>query len=111
MLFRQGHAEEKYTTERIFMAFNITRNDAKIRKSGQMMGGVKLRRKCRDLEDYFALVYSVLNKDPWLITDIYNEETKRLTPVFKDNRHDQSISSVAHKVRGGIIGNRILGHT
>lgn len=109
LFFAQPWAEEHWTTEHIFRAFNISINNTSIRKSGQLHAGVQLLRKCHDLEDYFQLVFSVVDKDPWLITDKYNEETKNLsvTPDFQDNRHDQSISSVAQKVRGGIIEKRI----
>ena len=41
---------------------------------------------------------SIIEVDPWLITDKYNEEAKHMNPGFKDNRHDQSIQSVAKKL-------------
>ena len=109
LFFAQPWPEEHWTTEHIFSAFNISLNNTSIRKSGQLHAGVQFLRKCQDLDNYFQLVFSVLDKDPWLITDIYNEETKQnnITPSFVDNRHDQSISSVAQKVRGGIIEKRI----
>eukprot|EP00590_Aulacoseira_subarctica_P005541 CAMPEP_0172425126 /NCGR_PEP_ID=MMETSP1064-20121228/30287_1 /TAXON_ID=202472 /ORGANISM="Aulacoseira subarctica , Strain CCAP 1002/5" /LENGTH=241 /DNA_ID=CAMNT_0013167765 /DNA_START=55 /DNA_END=777 /DNA_ORIENTATION=+ len=65
LLFQSSYPEEKWTTEHIFVSFNVSRNDTAIRKSGQTLGGVLLVHKCPDFEDYLALVYSVLNKDPW----------------------------------------------
>jgi hypothetical protein len=73
------------------MAFVIPTNDTAIRKSDLLQGSVQLLRKCKDLDDYFTLVYSVLDKDPWIITDRYNEASKRLELGFSGkNRHNQS---------------------
>jgi len=109
LLFEEPYPEEQWTTEHIFTAFNISLNNTSIRKSDQLHAGDQFLRKCHDLENFFQLVFSVIDKDPWLITDKYNDETKKfsVTPNFVDNRHDQSISSVAQKVRGGIIGKNI----
>ena len=42
----------------------------------------------------------VLNRDPWLITDKYDEESKRLNTGFQVSRHDQTISSISRKLLG-----------
>jgi hypothetical protein len=97
------YIEDHWTIEHIFMAFDIPANDTAIRKSVQLQGSVQLLRKCSDLDDYFTLIYSVLDKDPWIITDRYNAESQSMGKSGA-NRHDQSISSVAQKVRGAIIG-------
>ena len=102
LLFQQPHIEKIWTTERIFKAFNVSVNDTYVRETAQTWAGSQLLRKCNDLQDHLALVFSVLDKDPWIITDKYNDETKQDFPLLKENRHDQSINSVTHKVRGGL---------
>ena len=59
--------------------------------------------KGRKSEKWLDFVLSVLRKDPMIITDIYNEETKKVNPLFEDNRHDQSIGSVSLKIIGALI--------
>jgi hypothetical protein len=49
------------------------------------------------------MVNEILERDPWLFTDKYNEEAKRLHPEFIDNRHDQSILSVSRKMIGSVV--------
>lgn len=43
---------------------------------------------------------TILEEDPWLFTDKYNVNAKQVNPDFVENRHDQSISSVARKLLG-----------
>ena len=50
-----------------------------------------------------ALSIEALDTDPYVITDKYNEEAHRLNPLFRDNRHDQSISSVTRKQVGCLM--------
>ena len=50
--------------------------------------------------DETAGCWEVYLRDPWMITDKYNGETKKTNPSFKENRHDQSIMSVSRKLLG-----------
>jgi hypothetical protein len=103
LLFDHPYIEDHWTSEHIFRAFGIPPDDTIIRKSKQLQGSVQLLRKCQDLDDYFTLVYFILDKDPWIITDRYSEESQKMG-FAAQNRHDQSISSIAQKLRGAIIG-------
>ena len=52
---------------------------------------------------FLKRVFSVLEKDPYVITDKYNEEAKMEDNRFVDNRHDQSLSSVILKTIGCVV--------
>eukprot|EP00985_Skeletonema_marinoi_P020593 scaffold12293_cov120-Skeletonema_marinoi.AAC.12 len=93
------HAEYKWTTEKIFRAFNVSMEDP-IRLSGQIEGGTLLMQKGPHLRSWLKIIKDILLQDPWLITDKYNDESKALTPDFNDNRHDQSLSSLSRKIHG-----------
>lgn len=99
LCFDLGHAEQKYTTEKIFGAFNVSTEDP-LRLSGQIVGGVLLMQKGPHLRSWLKIVKDALLRDPWIITDKYNKETMAVTKAFKDNRHDQSLSSVSRKING-----------
>ena len=45
----------------------------------------------------------VLEGDALLFTDHYNREAKLVDSQFKDNRHDQSVSSVLRKIIGSVV--------
>mmetsp|Transcript_4338 Transcript_4338/g.9715 ORF Transcript_4338/g.9715 Transcript_4338/m.9715 type:complete len:308 (-) Transcript_4338:119-1042(-) len=95
--------EHIFTTQRVFDAFNVTRNNIGITQTGQFEGGTLLMQKGPHLSDWLSKVSDVLVRDPWLITDKYNNEAKTVDTQFKDNRHDQSISSVSRKQLGCIV--------
>ncbi|KAK1738937.1 hypothetical protein QTG54_010253 [Skeletonema marinoi] len=91
--------EYKWTTENVFNAFNVSMEDP-IRRTGQIEGGTLLMQKGPHLRSWLKIIQDALLQDPWIITDKYNHETELLTPDFRDNRHDQSISSVSRKIHG-----------
>lgn len=99
--FEMTYAEHKWTTNRVFDAFNV-RNES-IRASGQYVGGIIVMRKGPHLRRWLRLVDSVLEADPWLITDRYNREAKAADPDFIEARHDQSIMSVSRKIVGSVV--------
>jgi hypothetical protein len=45
----------------------------------------------------------ILELDPYVFTDKYNGESKKMNPEFKDARHDQSVASVVRKLVGSIL--------
>ena len=56
--------------------------------------------KCEAVINIFNDCLDKIRKDPLIITDHYNKNQRQ---CFKDNRHDQSILSVARKIHGSII--------
>lgn len=64
------------------------------------MATVLLMQKGPHLRSWLKIVKDALLRDPWIITDKYNKETMAVTEAFKDNRHDQSLSSVSRKING-----------
>ena len=50
------------------------------------------------LRTWLDMCHAVLQSDPWLITDRYNEDAAEIDSAFVDNRHDQSIMSVSRKI-------------
>lgn len=103
MGFQIHELEHQYTTNRIFEAFNVDENDFGIRNSGQIQGGVVIIRNGPHIRKNLSRIYQVLEKDPYLITDIYNEEASQLDNDFIDNRHDQSLHSITQKKYGSIV--------
>jgi hypothetical protein len=102
LCFELPMAEYKWTTQRTFRAFNVSQEDRDIpiRNTGQIEGGTLLMQKGPHLRSWLKIIQDALLQDPWIITDKYNGEEKALNPGFKDNRHDQSISSVSRKIHG-----------
>mmetsp|Transcript_29531 Transcript_29531/g.49052 ORF Transcript_29531/g.49052 Transcript_29531/m.49052 type:complete len:317 (+) Transcript_29531:126-1076(+) len=100
LCFQMKHPEYLYTTERVFQAFDLPANDTDIRNSGQIMATVLMIQKGPHYRIWLDQVKHVMEADPWIVTDKYNKETKQLHPDFIDNRHDQSVFSVARKLSG-----------
>ena len=101
--FQLPMLEHKWSTNRMLAAFNISLDDGKgldVTHTGQYESGEVFLQKGPHYRRWIELCKSVLVSDPWLITDIYNEETRGLNPSFKENRHDQSIMSISRKLLG-----------
>ena len=110
LVFQMSHDEDLWTNERIFQAFNISVNDTHIRQSGQLVGGIKLIRNGANAREMLAKVYDILQQDPFLISDKYNDETETMRQrkgitnrPFAENRHDQSITSILSKMYGSVV--------
>ena len=97
--FQLPHKENVWTTKQIFHSFGISENDP-IETSGQYVGGVLIMQKCEAVKNIFKDCLDKIRKDPLIITDHYNSNQKK---CFRDNRHDQSIQSVARKIHGSIV--------
>jgi len=93
--------ENRWTTEKIFDAYDIGPNDT-IRESGQIIGGIIMLQKGDHSRFLLKMAFSILEKDRWLFSDRYNKENKAINPMFKENRHDQSIFSVLFKRFGAV---------
>jgi len=97
------HAEQFYTTERIFQVMGVGRNNTEIRETGQYAGGILMIQKGDHARRWLDLIWTALGKDPYIVTDKYNNEAKKINSAFLDNRHDQSVSSVARKLVGCLV--------
>lgn len=74
---------------------------------GQIEAGTVVLQKGPHYRKWIEMCLSVLHADPWLITDIYNNEAKEQEPSFRENRHDQSIMGVSRKKMGYVWVNGI----
>jgi hypothetical protein len=101
--FQRPENEFQYTTDHIFRAFGVNSATDPIRTSGQYIATVLIMQKGPHLRTFLDLCNSVLYSDPWLITDRYNENASLADNRFLDNRHDQSIMSVARKLLGSLV--------
>lgn len=100
--FKMKEQYEKYwTTSQIFHYFNIDENNKNIKETGQLVGGVLILRKNDHLRKYLNEFEKCIEIDRYLITDKYNKINQK--EYFKDNRHDQSISSIIRKKIGSVI--------
>ncbi len=97
--FQMGYPENNWTTNQIFNSFNIQENDS-IKISGQYIGGIMIMQKCEAVINIFKDCLHKIRENPLIITDHYN---KNQNQYFKENRHDQSILSVARKIHGSIV--------
>ena len=97
--FQMDHPEKKYTIKEIFNYFNIDIN-SEYANSGQILDGILIMKKNKNLNIIIDDWYNVMNDEPLLFTDYYN---KNQEPFFIDNRHEQSILSIVRKKHGSII--------
>ena len=93
--FQLEHIEKKWTTHQIFDAFDININSS-IANSNQLVGGIIIMKNIDRTISIFENAIHILTQNPMLITDHYNKINQY--PIFKDNRHDQSILSVIRKI-------------
>lgn len=97
--FQMGNIENLWTTAHLFRAFNVS-DQVNITHTGQYSGGIVILQKGPHYREFIELCTLVLDIDPWMITDKYNNETDTHGMKVLDNRHDQSIQSVAKKLLG-----------
>lgn len=91
--------EKKWVTKEIFKYFNIELSN-KIANSRQLCGGAMILKKNPHSKLFIDTFLKVLEDDPYLFTDKYNNNQ---ISEFIENRHDQSISSVIRKLIETII--------
>ena len=92
------HKEKTWTTREIFEYFDVSKNE--IKESGQYLGGVFFLKKNDHARLYLDKLNECINTNMLLITDVYNRNQDL---CFRDNRHDQSISSVLRKIIGSEV--------
>jgi hypothetical protein len=92
--------ENQWTTSQIFSYFSVDPH-SEHGTSGQYLGGVFILKKTQHSIDYVKQLVSISLTNPDLFTDKFNSLPQH--QEFKDNRHDQSISSVLRKKLGSIV--------
>lgn len=98
--FQMSFIEEHWTCREMFKLFQIP-PDSKIRKSGQYMGGILIMKNCQQTIEIFEQCIFILKSDQKVATDYYNDNNQEST--FIENRHDQSILSIARKMRNTVV--------
>ena len=91
--------EYKYTTKRLMVAFGVYGQE-NITHTAIYEAGDAIFQKGPQFRAWFAFIMNILDSDPWLITDKYNNESRSYNPKFIDNRHDSSVMSLAWKKFG-----------
>ena len=92
--------EKFWTVKEIFDYFKIDR-EGEIGNSGQYLGGVLFIKKCKHSMEWIKRILTILEEDRNLFTDYYNNKNQK--KYFKDNRHEQSVSSVLRKIMGSEV--------
>ena len=92
--------EKKWTIKEIFDLFNVS-VDSDIANSGQLLGGVLIMKKNKHLMNYMQEYTNIILNNSKLCTDYYND--KQQLKDFKENRHEQSITSILRKKNGSVI--------
>ena len=92
--------EKTWTIREIFDYFKVN-PQSDIGTSGQYLGGVFIMQKNKHCEDYMSKFIEAIEYDPFMCTDDYND--KNQIPEFRENRHEQSISSVLRKKIGSVV--------
>jgi len=106
MLHSNGNLEYKYTIREIFEYLGVSYNPY-ITESYQVMATLMYIKKCDYTYMIFNTIIDILDHNPYFITNKY--DSNQVNPLFKVNRHDQSLFSVASKVHGCIINKCIDG--
>lgn len=93
--------EKWWTIKEIFDYYNLDPNGEHA-NSGQFLGGVFILKKNKHSEEYVKKLISITLTQSELYTDKFNNNGNQAS-WFKDNRHDQSISSLLRKQMGTLI--------
>lgn len=88
--------EKVWTTSALFEYFQIDTLNP-IRNSSQILATVFICRKTPESMDIVKRWLDVAMEKPELFTDMFNEDAKNKEPMFRENRHDQSVFSLIVK--------------
>lgn len=91
--------EKIWTTKEIFNYYNVSL-ESDIANTGQYIATIYLIKKNEHSIKFIDFMLKTLNNDRKLFTDKYNKNQK---DFFKDNRHDQSLSSIYRKIYGSEV--------
>jgi hypothetical protein len=92
--FETFHKEKYFTNKHLFDYLKIDIN-SDIANSKQLIGGILIIKKNDNSLNIFSKILEILNKDPYLFTNKYNDINK--IKDFKFHRHDQSVLSIIRK--------------
>jgi len=92
--------EKLWTVKEIFKYFGVEA-ESEIGKSGQYMATVYFIKKNKHSMMYIENMLQALERNRNMFTDFYND--KGQADYFKDNRHEQSVSSILRKIMGSEI--------
>tara|TARA_B100000497_G_C7616702_1_gene370418 strand:- start:100 stop:1146 length:1047 start_codon:yes stop_codon:yes gene_type:complete len=96
-----GLEKEKFwTTKQIFDYFEVN-PESSIGNSGQYLGGVLVMKKNEHLLTYMKEYTKTILSNPLLCTDHFNTQPQH--QEFRENRHEQSITSILRKKMGSIV--------
>lgn len=98
--FQMDHTERKFTIKEIFHHFNMSVNDSN-GDSGQYLATVLIMKNDKKMMEILEDCINTIRKDQLIVTDHYNKLDQ--CNEFIDNRHDQSILSLARKKHGSIV--------
>ena len=92
--------ERNYSVKEVFKYFSIDM-ESEMAKSGQYLGGVLILQKNAHAMKLVDMFMKALEDDPLMFSDYYNTNMQK--HYFRDNRHDQSISSIIRKIHGSVV--------
>jgi hypothetical protein len=92
--------ERNFNVKEVFKYFSVSM-ESEVAKSGQYLGGVLIIQKNEHAMFIVDLFLKALEDDPLMFSDHYNTEYQE--SYFRDNRHDQSISSMIRKIHGSVV--------
>ena len=92
--------ERNYSVKEVFKYFSID-VESEMAKSGQYLGGVLILQKNDHAMKLVDMFMKALEDDPLMFSDHYNDRQQE--HYFRDNRHDQSISSIIRKIHGSVV--------
>ena len=93
--------EKEWTIKEIFETVDVD-IESEHANSGQYLGGILIFKKNEHSKKYLEYVSNIISNNSKLVTDEYNKNGRQITE-FKDNRHDQSITSLVCKKMGSIV--------
>lgn len=93
--------EKWWTTREIFDYFKMD-NNGDYANTGQYIHTVLILKKNKHSDEYIKKLVAITLTQSELYTDIHNTNGRQFN-WFKDNRHDQSISSLLRKQHGSVI--------
>ena len=96
----EGQLEKWWTTKEIFNYFGVE-VESEYGNSGQCIATCFFIKKCEHSLKFIDDVLQVLDENRLLFTDHYND--KGQASYFKDNRHEQSVTSLWRKINGSVV--------
>lgn len=100
LAFQLDQVEKWWSVRQVFEYFGVG-TSSYIANSGQLVGGIFGIKKNYQGQSLIREVLTALSHDPLMFTDNYSSEAQ--IECFRQNRHDQSVFSIARKIMGSDI--------